>query len=164
MHCLLSYLQYIPRITHDTVILSVQIDPADESTYLAAKIFCCFCKESFAVRQYSRAKKDGSKGSERWITSNFDTHMRSKHSHIANSRSVSEPNILKFFEKNDKSLIESQSSEAQSEDDVIFLSSDNASGEELPRSRQERVLLDQKSSSEIQEADATKTKEIDTDQ
>lgn len=130
MLCSLPYLQYTHRITHDTVVLSVETDPADDSMHLAAKIFCCFCNEHFSVRQYGCSKEDGSKGTERWVTFDFDTHMRAEHSHIANglyeNQSVSEPNILKLFERNDEEDALVESSEA----DFVFLNMENAATEE----------------------------------
>lgn len=160
------YLQYIPRITHETVALSVETDLDDGSTYFAAKVFCCFCNENSSVRQYGRSKKDGSKGAERWVISNFDTHMRTKHGRIATSRSESENKILKFFGKTNKSK---ESLNEPNEHDVVTSDEVEASGEELSRSRQERVLLEKKSSlksssGKTQEAGGTKTKEIDTAQ
>lgn len=118
------------------MVLKIEADPSDEnSSHCAAKIYCCFCNEDISVRQYGRAKKNGEKGSERWVISNLETHLRSKHvGKLMSRRSASETDLKNTF-------VRPSTPEKSSKDDI---DSDTASGEDLPRTRQERVLLKKK--------------------
>lgn len=155
--CLFSTFQHIPKISHQSVVLKIESDLAEEnSTFCSAKIYCCFCKEDIKVRQYGRTKKDGSRGSERWVMSNLESHLRKSHiGGISSRRSSSESDLKKFL---------STSSAKSDESDVIDL--DSASGEELTRECPERILLDEKKSSteKTQGAEVIKIKGTDTAQ
>lgn len=160
--------QYTSRVTHETVLLKIERD-VDDTKYISAKIFCCLCNDTSNVRQYGRRKKNGEKGTDRWILSNYETHLRSKHvGKMLSTRSLSEPNmLLKLLGKGEgegKGVISEKTSNdlANDADDVILGS---ASGECISRKRQERVLLEKKSSSKMSpEADGIEIKDVDIDQ
>lgn len=140
----------------------------DNSLSYSAQIFCWICNEDIAIKQYGRLKKSGGKGAERWVISNFETHLRKHVGKMSPKLSASEPNIMsKFLVRSEKST--EQNNKTQ-DDEVIDseTSPDKASGEELSRKRQERVLLEQKnpesSSRKTQEVDNTEIKDSDIDQ
>ncbi|KAJ6636932.1 hypothetical protein Bhyg_09658, partial [Pseudolycoriella hygida] len=70
--------EHIHKVTHESVQLKIETDPTGAPMCLA-KIYCCFCSETSTIRQYGRPKKDGTRGAERWVMSNFETHLRSNH-------------------------------------------------------------------------------------
>lgn len=116
--------------------------------FCSAKIFCCFCSDFTKVKRFGSLKKNGSKGSERWILSNFDTHLRTMHSKeipisLATKRSKlgskSETTLISMLTKKSKESIQTEA-----------ISRTSTSGEALARSCQERILLDEKKSSSVE--------------
>lgn len=134
--------------------MKMEINSEDgTSSFCSAKILCCLCNEYTSVRQYGRSKKDGSKGSERWVLSNFETHLRSHTGKNArkSEKSSSERDIKTLFSaatskksSNINEVGDSKNDSTEAEDNILL---DSASGEGLTAECQERILREEKKSS-----------------
>lgn len=143
--------------------LKIETDVDDINLkFCSAKIFCCFCDEFTKVKRFSRAKKNGAKGSERWIISNFDTHLRNAHpTELPSSLTTNKRKLSGKSETTLKSMFAKKSKKSDSEEGIIERS---GSGEALAGGCQERNLLGEKNRSSEEktiEADVIEINELD---
>ncbi|KAJ6646567.1 hypothetical protein Bhyg_01780 [Pseudolycoriella hygida] len=129
--------EHIHKVTHESVQLKIETDPTGAPMCLA-KIYCCFCSETSTIRQYGRPKKDGTRGAERWVMSNFETHLRSNH---IGRLTPSVKSMLTSTKVNHSKTSDDTS------DDTPVVATKPGSGEEHSRNCQELIILEGRKSS-----------------